>query len=91
MTATKRPQLGLMVCAVLALGACGGGSDVAEVQAPPPATASGTVPDSAMASALSFIQFQQGLAISDTIEPLTLQKLLPPLDDTAEPIPIGGG
>ena len=89
MTPTKRPQLGLMVCAVLALGACGGGSEVAEVQAAPPATAS-EVPDSAMASALSFIQFQQGLAASDTIEPLTLQKLLPPLDDTAEPIPLGG-
>lgn len=90
MTATKRPQLGLMVCAVLALSACGGGSEVAEVQAAPPATAD-AVPDLAMASSQSFVDFQKGLAASDTIEPLSLQKLLPPLSDTAEPITIGGG
>ncbi len=83
------PVLSLAVA--FAIAACGGGSDAPLAEGTTPATASGTVPDSAMASTMSFIEFQQGLAVSDTVQPLSLQLLLPPLSDTTEPVSVGGG
>ena len=82
--------LGLAVAAVCALGlsACGGGgggNDSASTSTP---TATDSVPVSALASTDSFVQYQQQLQPSNTIEPLSLQQLLPPLSDTTEPTPI---
>lgn len=73
----------------LALVACGGGNDATEAQSAVPAAAE-PVPAAAMASSESFVVYQQSLAVDDTIEPKALQDLLPPLDDTAEPTPLGG-
>jgi len=78
------PALSLAV--VFALAACGGGSDTQET-----AFEAGSVPASAMASPEALIGFQQGLAVDDRIEPLSLQQLLPPLSDTTEPVSVGGG
>ncbi len=85
------PALSLAV--VFALAACGGGSDtpVADVANPATASEAGSVPESALASPEAFASFQQGLAVNDIIEPLSLQKLLPPLSDTTEPVSVGGG
>ncbi len=84
-----RPGLGLTLVASLTLGlaACGGGGGDSGAAAQPAAIDS--VPDSALTSSTSFVDFQKGLAASDTIEPLTLQQLLPPTDDTIEPFSIG--
>ena len=85
-------QIRRAIAASLALGlaACGGGgghsSDaVTAPAAADPATQS--VPPSAVNSTASFLDYQMSLQgqVSDTIEPLTLQQMLPPLDDTAEP------
>lgn len=93
MTSHSSMAAALALGATLALGACGGGSDTPEVQAAPAVTASdaGSVPASAMASPEALVSFQQGLAVDDRIEPLSLQQLLPPLSDTTEPVSVGGG
>ncbi len=82
----------LSLVAALALAACGGGSDAPLVQADAPVTAAeaGSVPATAMASPEALVSFQQGLAVDDRIEPLSLQQLLPPLSDTTEPMAVGG-
>ena len=80
--------LGLAGAAGCALGlsACGGGdSDSVSTSTP---TGTDSVPVSALASTDSFVQYQQQLQPSNTIEPLSLQQLLPPLSDTTEPTPI---
>ena len=81
--------------AALCLSGCGGGSDsdsdTAVDAAPPPAQASSdqTVPASAGASTSAFLSFEQGMKQTDTADPLQLSSFLPPLDDHAEPMPIG--
>ena len=84
-----------LACAALGLAGCGGGSggsaavDAGASPGTPAATsAPDTVPPSAVASTDSFLAYQQTLGASDTIEPLTLQQKLPPIDDTKEPTPI---
>ena len=91
MTSLPSMSAVLVLGATLALGACGGGSDTPVVQAAPAVTAdTGSVPTSAMASPEALVSFQQGLAVDDRIEPLSLQQLLPPLSDTTEPMAVGG-
>lgn len=69
--------------AAILLAACGGGgSDT-------PSTSNDVVPPSAVTSTQSFVDFQKGLQVDDTIEPLQLQQSLPPKDDTIEPFAIG--
>lgn len=86
----KTPVLSLAVA--WALAACGGGSDAPalQVEAPVTAAVAGSVPATAMASPEALVSFQQGLAVDDRIEPLSLQQMLPPLSDTTEPMAIGG-
>ncbi len=94
MTSHSAIPAALALAATLALGACGGGSnDTTELQTAPAVTASeaGSVPTSAMSSPEALVSFQQGLAVDDRIEPLSLQQLLPPLSDTTEPVSVGGG
>jgi hypothetical protein len=69
--------------AAILLAACGGGSGDT------PSTSNDVVPPSAVTSTQSFVDFQKGLQVDDTIEPLQLQQLLPPKDDTIEPFAIG--
>lgn len=82
-------------CVALGLTGCGGGSSgstSADASASPGTSAAtsgdGAVPPSAVASIDSFLAYQQTLGTSDTIEPLTLQQRLPPIDDTKEPTPV---
>lgn len=84
-----------LACAALGLTGCGGGSgssaatDAGAAPGTQAATsAPDTVPPSAVASTDSFLEYQKTLGASDTIEPLTLQQMLPPIDDTKEPKPI---
>ncbi len=72
----------------LGLSACGGGGGD-EVSRASPDAADETVPASALSTWQTFIDYQQKLNVSDSIEPLKLQQLLPPIDDTIEPVPIG--
>jgi hypothetical protein len=75
--------LGGVLLAAVVLAACGGGGGDSS-----PATPD-AVPPSAGTSTQSFFAFQQGLAQSDTAEPMQLADFLPPIDDTAEPFPLG--
>ena len=92
MTSNPSMTAALALAGTLALGACGGGSDTPPLQAAPAVVASDpdSVPATAMASPEALVSFQQGLAVDDRIEPLSLQQLLPPLSDTTEPMAVGG-
>ena len=72
-------------CALaVGLAACGGGSDNASSLAAPD-----TVPPDAVSSTQSFVDYLNGQSpADDTIEPLTLQQMLPPTSDTTEPTPL---
>lgn len=78
----------LAASAVLALAACGGSSDGGGSGGA--AQAADGSPAAANAAALlqAFTEFQKGLPTPEVIDPVTLQKSLPPPDDTAEPTPV---
>lgn len=78
-------EAALAASIALVLGGCGGGADSSTAAS----ADADSVPPTAAASTQSFVEYQMGLQASDTIEPLKLQQLLPPIDDTAEPTPIG--
>ena len=79
-----------VLLAALALAGCGGGSgSSSETAAPAAAVADAeSVPPGAAASVQSLVDFQQGLAASNTTEPLKVSGFLPPNSDTAEPFAI---
>lgn len=84
----KATWLCLLAAAVLA--ACGGGGDGGGYGPSEPPPASAGVPDSANASIDGLIAWIQGLIreTSDTTEPVSLDTLIPPTSDTAEPSPL---
>lgn len=63
-----------------ALAGCGGGNNSDAVVSTPPASAN--------ASASGFIAFLLGLVSDESSEPLAIDTLTPPLEDTTEPIPL---
>jgi ABC-type glycerol-3-phosphate transport system substrate-binding protein len=67
--------------ALLALTACGGGSDSSNVD-------DTTVPASALESPESFSRWVGDRPASDDKEPLLMMGVLPPTSDSAEPIDI---
>lgn len=69
-------------CAAALLAGCWGGDDNDG------GTATTAVPGSAFASSDSFISYLRGLALNDTDEPLSLDGMTPPVDDTSEPTPL---
>jgi hypothetical protein len=75
-------------CALsLGLAACGGGSGDASTGSS--LGAPDTVPPGAVSSTQSFVDYLNGQSsANDTIEPLTLQQMLPPTSDTTEPTPL---
>lgn len=74
----KKPFIASLLVAAL-MGACGGGDG------PPPATEK--VPASAGASVNGFIDYLRELVASmdDTLEPVDVTSLTPPLDNVGEP------
>lgn len=76
-------HLGALALAALAT-ACGGGSD-AEPVAPQPPVVDNEVPASAMASNEAFTRYAAGLPASESAEPVSLDKLVPPSSETTEP------
>lgn len=84
---------GCVLLAALSLSACGGGGGGggadSGVTTPIAAAPADTVPPSAGASTQAFVTFEQGLGASDTADPLELAGFLPPIDDHAEPFPVG--
>ena len=90
-TLQRRVWVALLAC--VALAACGGSDSPAGPSgnaAPPGGATAADVPEAALGSAQAFIDYQRSLQSEDTVEPLRLQQQLPPLDDTAEPTPLGG-
>jgi hypothetical protein len=75
-------------CALsLGLAACGGGSS--DSSAGSSLATPDTVPPGAVSSTQSFVDYLNGQSpANDTIEPLTLQQMLPPTSDTTEPTPL---
>lgn len=73
------PLTAVFAGAVLLL-ACGGSDD------PPPVDT--TVPASAQASAEAYTAFAAALAEDDRREPLSLDGVVPPTSETAEPAPL---
>lgn len=77
-----------LIASVLMAGAflagCGGSNN----DDGPPATSE--VPASASASIDGFIQYLKALVASsaDTLEPVDVSAVTPPLDETSEPVPI---
>jgi ABC-type glycerol-3-phosphate transport system substrate-binding protein len=73
----------LAVVAAAVLAACGGGDDN-----PPAVTES--VPPSASASNMGFIEYLQQLVVAsaDMLEPVDVSAVTPPTDDAAEPTPV---
>jgi len=63
------------------LAGCGGGDD----STPPPATSQ--VPASASASIGGFVSYLQALvgSMADTLEPVDVGAVTPPVDETSEP------
>jgi hypothetical protein len=81
--------LNALMGSVLALGlaACGGGSS--DASAGSSLATPDTVPPGAVSSTQSFVDYLNGQSpANDTIEPLTLQQMLPPTSDTTEPTPL---
>ncbi len=80
----------LMAGLSVGLAACGGGDASPPVTPPvtPPATAA--VPASASQSVDGFIAYLQLLvvAVADTLEPVDVSQVTPPVSDTTEPTPI---
>ncbi len=86
-------RLGVAAAAAALLAACGGGSsDQPETPAPPPATPTDTVPDSATASVRAYTEFAAQLvantANSETAAPLMLNAASAPLSETDSPLPV---
>ncbi len=84
-----RPLLGSTLLLTLSLAGCGGGggdADSPSVAAPQEVE---SVPESAFASTEAMETYQRSLTLSDRSEPLELGDLTPPVDDRAEPVPIG--
>ena len=76
------------VALTVGVAACGSSSDDGSpAPGPAPAPAS-EIPPSAGVSVVTFIAFLQGLAASDTSEPLALGNFTPPTDDAMEPQPL---
>ena len=78
----------LLAASVCLLGACGGGG----TSSPQPATTalqSDEVPASVTQSVASLIQWASTLPATETGEPLLTDTFHPPVDDSAQPIPIG--
>ena len=71
--------------AVVSLAGCGGGGGDDDPPAPPPALTE--IPDSALASPTAYTEFALGLAVSETAEPFSVEKVSrAPTDDTSEPV-----
>jgi hypothetical protein len=76
----------LSLCVVAAsLSACGGGGDD---NSTPPATSQ--VPANASSSIGGFIDYLKALVVAsaDTLEPVDVSAVTPPVDDAAEPTPV---
>ena len=71
---------------LLALAACGGGSDNAVAADPL------EVPASAGQSSTGFVSYLAGLPAqaAEMREPVSVDAFVPPQSDTVEPIPVGG-
>lgn len=65
----------------LVLGACGGGGDDDAVMA-----VNEAVPASALASARAFSAYATSVPADDGAEPLRLERVVPPVSETDEPI-----
>ncbi len=77
-------RLGLAAAfAAALLAGCWGDDDDGD------AAATTAVPGSAFVSSDSFISYLRGLAANDTDEPLSLDGMTAPADETSEPIPLG--
>ena len=86
MKTLQKYRLASVLCATLALAACGGGKDenAVVVVTPPPVT---DVPDSAAASIGSFFSFLLALVNSEVAEPLTVRDtIIVPVDEISEPL-----
>jgi ABC-type glycerol-3-phosphate transport system substrate-binding protein len=67
------------------LAACGGGSSGG---GDAPQSAEREVPASAMASPRAYSEYAKSLDASDDTEPLAVDKVVAPVSDTDEPIPL---
>lgn len=88
-TALRRGRLvfrAVLIAATLALGGCLGDSDDDDDGI---STGTGSVPDSAGASASAFIAFVGSLVSDDQAEPLSLGDFTAPIDDANEPEVVG--
>ena len=71
---------------VLGLSGCGGGGGG---NGTGPSSEVDAVPPNAVSSTQSFVDYlNRQTPANDTVEPLTLQQQLPPIDDTIEPTPL---
>lgn len=84
-----RGALGASVAlaAAFALAGCGGGGSNSIDTA---TTTEAVLPPSAGADAPAFTNYTSTLQPNDEGEPVALGDFVPPLDDTAEPTPVGG-
>jgi len=80
---SKTLTLAVSVIAGLMLAACGGSN------APDPVAAEPTeVPASATVSATALVGYAAALPASETLEPLSIEKAMPPTSETDEPLPV---
>ena len=85
----NKPLLSILMLTV-GLAACGGSDDApAPAPAPvPPPVASNEVPASATASVAAYSQYAGAQAASEVIEPLDVDKVVPPTSESDEPIDV---
>jgi ABC-type glycerol-3-phosphate transport system substrate-binding protein len=80
-----------LVAAVAAFGlaACGGGGDSSGTTATPaPSASTDEVPAAASQSVAGLMSWASTLPQNDTATPLATDKFQPPVDDTAQPMPV---
>lgn len=81
-----KKSLILVFCAAAALSACGGGDGNASAPAPAPAPTA-EVPANASTSVGALVAYLSALVASpaDTLEPVDVSNVVPPVDDYIEP------
>ncbi len=87
---TRKPALVVPLAAALLLAACGGGGDGAPPQAADPLA---EVPASASQSVTGMMRYMDAVtrsAAADARDPVSLLNYMPPQDDEAEPMAVGG-
>ena len=81
-------SLGVSLSLSLLLAACGDNPQDLAAPAPQPQANTGDVPATALGGTTAYSQFAASLVKTETGQPLNVNGVVPPVSDTADPIPV---